>query len=166
MPPKNHLTKSLSENPGVPRRGQDHCRYWARRMMRKLITSIVISATLMGIFLGNAYLYCNVGYPSCLDRVGDVLLRVGIWLAIPPGMIWISLGNIGLVPELRGRESFIELNPGFWVFCFLFYVGLAYMGCGLWYWRKARWKTRKDAQQTSGGDSSTRADAGLGTPPK
>jgi uncharacterized membrane protein YedE/YeeE len=132
--------------------------------MRRILTSIVISAVLMGVFLGNAYLYCNVGYPSCLDRVGEVLLRVGICLAIPPGMIWIGMGNIGLVPELRGRESFIELNPGLWVFCFLFYVGVAYLGCVLWHWWKARQRTNRDAQPTPGGDSSARADAGLGTP--
>lgn len=95
--------------------------------MKRLLKSIVISAILTGVLLGNAYLKCHIGYPSFLDWLGNTLLFIGLILAIPPGMIWAWLGNMGLVPELRGRESFIMLNPGLWIFCFLFYVFVTYL---------------------------------------
>jgi membrane protein implicated in regulation of membrane protease activity len=125
--------------------------------MRRLLTSIAIAAILMGIFLGNAYLYTNIGYPSAFDRIGSALLYVGILLAVPPGMIWSWLGSVGIVPELRGRESFIQLNPGLWIFCFLFYVLVSYLVAGLWRWYKARRNAKKGAQPTSAGYVATRA---------
>jgi hypothetical protein len=78
----------------------------------RLLISVAVAAILMGVFLSGAYLYTNVGYPSALDSVGSALLYVGILLAVPPGMIWYWLGSVGFVSELRGRESFIQLNPG------------------------------------------------------
>jgi len=115
--------------------------------MRRLLISIAVAAILTGVFLGNAYLYTNVGYPSALDRIGSALLYVGFLLAVPPGMIWYWLGSVGVVPELRGRESFIQLNPGLWIFCFLFYVLVAYLIAVLWHWIKARRNARRAAQQ-------------------
>lgn len=114
--------------------------------IRRLLISVAVAAILMGVFLGNAYLFTNVGYPSALDRIGSALLYVGILLAVPPGMIWYWLGSVGVVPELRGRESFIQLNPGLWLFCFLFYALVVYLIVDLWDWIKARRNARRDAQ--------------------
>jgi hypothetical protein len=87
----------------------------------------MISAIMVGTLVGNAYVDSNVGYPGVLRVVGFVLMMVGILAVIPPAEVFWGLQKIGLAWELRGRESFIQLNPGFWIYCFGFYAIVIYL---------------------------------------
>jgi hypothetical protein len=109
--------------------------------MTRLLTSFGLSIIIVGSLLGNAHLYCNIGYPSLLRPVGLSFVFVGVLLAIPPGLVYLMLSYIGLVPELRGRESFIQLNPALWIFCFLFYTLAIHFIRLLWHRRKHRQST-------------------------
>ena len=58
--------------------------------------------------------------------------------AVLPGIPIFILATLGLEMPLRGRESFIELNIGLWVYCVIFYSILIYFL--LQYRRKRREK--------------------------
>lgn len=94
---------------------------------KNILISTLSAALLVGVLLGNAYLFNNVGYPPIVDRFGEILFWVGIVFVIPPFFIFSALNKVGLARELQGRESFIQMNPGFWVFCFLFYILAIYL---------------------------------------
>lgn len=94
--------------------------------LRHLAISLIISITLVSMLVGNAYMYTNIGYPGYLDAIGEAVLIIGMVLVIPPGLIYSMFSKFGLLPELAGRESFIEMNPVLWVFCMVFYFAVIY----------------------------------------
>jgi hypothetical protein len=109
----------------------------------RLSTSFLASLLLVGSLLGNAYMATVVGYPPGLQSLGDFLIIVGLVVAIPA---WISLLPIAALGwEPKGRESFIESNPGLWIYCFVFYAFLIYAVRRLW----AYYRTRRAERQIS-----------------
>lgn len=106
--------------------------------------SITLSAVLVGTLVGNAHIESNIGYPTILEPVGFILMMVGFMLVIPPAALFLSLQKIGLGWELRGRESFIQLNPGFWIYCVGFYAVAIYLVRRLWRRRQLRRSTGSD----------------------
>jgi hypothetical protein len=108
------------------------------RRIKDGIISFVVSATGVCALVGNAYAVCNIGYPKGLEYIGTGIMIVSLVLAVLPGIpLWI-LATIGLEIPLRGRENFIELNMGLWVYCVIFYSILIYFL--LQYRRKRREK--------------------------
>jgi membrane-bound ClpP family serine protease len=88
-----------------------------------LLISFFISLALVGFLVGIAYLHSNV---VDLGVFGIVFMMIGVVVLIPPGLIYMPLSGLGLMPELRGRESFIQLNPWLWIFCVVFYTFVIY----------------------------------------
>jgi hypothetical protein len=108
--------------------------------IRDGIISFVISAVGMGALLGNAYMVSNIGYPNGLNSIGIWVMMGSLCFAVLPGIpIWI-LSTLGLQIPFRGRESFIELNIGLWIYCVVFYSCLIYLG--LQYRRKDQQKSK------------------------
>lgn len=91
------------------------------KRFKHFLISCAVSLLMVGFLVGNAYLTYNVGGGF------EPLAMVGMVMLIPPGTIYMLLSNIGLMPELRGRESFIESNPWLWIFCVIFYAIVIYM---------------------------------------
>jgi hypothetical protein len=89
---------------------------------RTVVTSCVGSVVMVFILVGNAYTATSIGYPERFRHIGDALMFVGVFLVYPPGLLFWTLQKVGLAWELRGRESFIEANIPFWVFCVAFYA--------------------------------------------
>ncbi len=101
---------------------------------KHLLVSFAVSVTLVGLLVGNAYLTYNIGGGF------EPLAWVGFVVLIPPGLMYMLLSGIGIMPELRGRENFIESNPWLWIFCVIFYTIVIYVILGL--------KNSKKAQET------------------
>jgi hypothetical protein len=112
-------------------------------MINKIITSFIISTLMVGILVGHAYYFCNIGYPSLLEPIGGVLFFVSFIFAIPPAIGFWVLSKIGLAWELRGRESFIELNMALWIYCIIFYTLFIYLIRTLWHKYRSKGKTLK-----------------------
>jgi hypothetical protein len=89
---------------------------------RHLLISVIVSVLLVGSLLGNAYMVSNVGYSPGFEPVGEALFTVAIVVAIPPWLVLVGLSELGLEWETRGRENFILLNPGLWIYCVIFYT--------------------------------------------
>lgn len=103
--------------------------------------AVILSAIMVGTLVGNAYIDANIGYPRILKPAGFILTMVGFMLVIAPGTVFLWLQRIGLAWELRGRESFIQLNPGFWIYCVGFYAVVIYLALRLWRRRQRRRST-------------------------
>lgn len=104
------------------------------------MTSLLISAVVVGVLVGNAYIETNIGYPAILGPVIKPLFWIGLVAAIPPGTGFWALDKLGLAWELRGRESFIQANPELWLYCVVFYTLLIYSIRRLWNRRQFRRK--------------------------
>ena len=111
--------------------------------LKHITISVSLSVALVVILVGNAHIYTNIGYPSFLEPIGAVLFYVGIVFAIPPGVVFWVLDKIGLAWELRGRESFIQLNMWLWVYCTFFYSFVIYFF--LWLKQRRKQKTSNKA---------------------
>gem|GEM_PF-2058870 len=107
----------------------------------RLLISFVLSTFLVGTLVGNAYLFYNVGCPAFFRPICELLDWVGLVVAIPPGFLLWVLANLGFEWQLRGRESFIELNPWLWVYGVFFYTVVIYMILSLWHRYRVRRKT-------------------------
>ena len=90
------------------------------RKIKDGILSFVISALGVGALVWNAYMVNNVGYPNGLNKVGEWIIRGSLIFAILPAIPLFILAILGLEIPLRGRESFIELNMGLWIYCVIF----------------------------------------------
>ena len=101
------------------------------RRIKHLLQAFIGSTLVVGLLVGNAYMASSIGYPALIEPIGIALTAASFIPLIPPGYTWVALGELGLAPELRGRESFIEANPGLWVFCSLFYTIVSYAGLRL-----------------------------------
>ena len=108
------------------------------RKIKDGIISFVISAVGVGALVGNAYMVNNVGYPNGLDQIGGWVMLGSLVFAVLPAIPLFILSLLGLEIPLRGRESFIELNIGLWIYCVIFYSSLIYFF--LQYRRKRREK--------------------------
>ncbi len=108
------------------------------RKIKDGIISFVISAVGVGTLVGNAYMVNNIGYPNGLNSIGIWVMMGSLIFAVLPGIPIFILATLGLEMPLRGRESFIELNIGLWVYCVIFYSMLIYFL--LQYRRKRREK--------------------------
>jgi len=96
------------------------------RKIRDGIISFVISAVGVGGLVGNAYVVNNIGYPKGLDYIGFGIMMGSLVFAVLPGIPLLILAILGLEIPLRGRESFIELNIGLWIYFVIFYSFLIY----------------------------------------
>ena len=92
--------------------------------LKHLLISCTASLTLVGYLVGAAYLNYNAGG---LGSAGEPLVWIGLVVLIPPGIVYLFFSEIKLLPELRGRESFIVSNPWLWIFCVVFYTVAFYM---------------------------------------
>ena len=92
------------------------------RTAHQLWKSFCVAVVLVGALVGNAYLTTSVGYPGPLQFVGVLLMMMSLVAAIPAYIGLAALTSIGLGWELRGRESFIQANPGLWVYAVVFYT--------------------------------------------
>jgi hypothetical protein len=108
------------------------------RKIKDEIISFVISGVGVGALVGNAYMVNNIGYPNGLNPIGFWVMMGSFVFAILPGIPILVLAILGWEIPLRGRENFIELNIGLWIYCVIFYAGLIYFG--LRYRRKHREK--------------------------
>lgn len=107
--------------------------------LRQFVTSLIISAVVVGVLVGNAYIETNMGYPAILGPVIKPLFWIGLVAAIPPGSGFWILDKLGLAWELRGRESFIQANPELWLYCVAFYTVVIYLIRRAW----SRWHFRR-----------------------
>jgi hypothetical protein len=98
------------------------------RKIKDGIISFVISAVGVGALVGNAYMVNNIGYPNGLNNIGVWIMMGSLVFAVLPGIPILILAILGLEIPLRGRESFIELNIGLWIYCAIFYSCLIYLG--------------------------------------
>ena len=106
--------------------------------LKHFIISFTVSLIVVGFFVSNAYFTYNVGGGF------EPFVWVGLMLLIPPGFLYGILGSIGLTPELRGRENFIESNPWLWIFCIIFYMLVIYL--------ILRWRHSKKEQNQKNDD--------------
>jgi hypothetical protein len=97
-----------------------------------------VSLIIVASLLGNAYMVTSIGYPAYLESFGDALLIVGYVAMIPPALVFGVLQKLGLAWELRGRESFIESNLTFWIYCVAFYTLLFFAISRVWHRLVAR----------------------------
>lgn len=109
--------------------------------MKRLLTSFVLSILIVGVLVGNAYVATSIGYPAIFQPVGEIFIYVGFIVAIPPWFGFWILGKLGLAWELRGRESFIELNMVAWIYCVIFYTLFIYLIRSLWHRHTLKRKT-------------------------
>ncbi len=86
------------------------------RRLKHLFISFFVSLALIGLPLGYAYITAGI----------DAVVLISLALLVAPGLIYSLLSYIGLLPELRGRESFIVSNPWLWIFCIIFYAAFIY----------------------------------------
>lgn len=100
--------------------------------VRRLLTSFLLSTLVVGGLVGNAYIQTVIGYPEILQPIGLFFVYVGFAFAIPPYLGFLVLNIFGLAWELRGRESFIESNPGLWIYCVVFYTLMVFSIRSLW----------------------------------
>ena len=100
--------------------------------LKKVSVSFLLSIVFVGVLLGNAYMTTSVGYPAFIQPVGTALTVIGYVAAILPAIIYSGLAGLGVVPELRGRESFIRLNMALWIFCVIFYTLVIYLCLRYW----------------------------------
>ena len=97
--------------------------------LKYLIYSFFISSIVVSLLVGNAYMSSVIGYPwVILDLLGLALMMVSAIIALPPAIVYSLLSLIGVFPELRGRETFVESNPELWIFCAIFYTVYMYFG--------------------------------------
>jgi len=122
------------------------------RKIKDGIISFVVSAVGVGALVGNAYMVSNIGYPNGLNNIGFWVMMGSLVFAVLPGIPILILAGLGLDIPFRGRESFIELNIGLWIYCVIFYSCLIYLG--LQYRRKHRQKrmlrVNKNSNRTGG----------------
>jgi hypothetical protein len=101
-------------------------------ILKKVLTSFLLSIVLVGVLLGNAYMTTSIDYPAFIQPVGIALTVIGYVAVIFPVIIYSGLAGLGVVPELRGRESFIRLNTALWIFCVIFYTLAFYLRLRYW----------------------------------
>ncbi|MFZ1684486.1 MAG: hypothetical protein WAU88_10210 [Candidatus Zixiibacteriota bacterium] len=118
-------------------------------MLRRLLTSFLWSFGVVGGLVGNAYVATSVGYPGFLQWIGMFFVMVGFVVAIPPGLFFSLLTAVGLGWELRGRESFVESNPGLWVYCVVFYTFFVF-AIRTWWQRHKRKKALSNEKIVEG----------------
>lgn len=90
--------------------------------IKSVLFSSTVAIVFVSLLVGNDYMVNNIGYPSILEPIGEVIFLISIIFVIPPFFVFRLLYTIGLAWELTGRESFIQSNPGFWLFCVVFYA--------------------------------------------
>jgi hypothetical protein len=119
---------------------------YSLHLLIRLLISFVLSAFVVGTLVWNAYIVCNLGCSASYKPIGELLLRVGFVLAIPPGFVLWVFAKLGLEWPLRGRESFIVSNPWLWVYCVLFYTIAIYLILSLWHRYRLRRKAISNIQ--------------------
>ncbi len=82
----------------------------------QLFASLLLSVVMVGVLVGNAYYAWS-----------EILMLVGLVLAVPALLGFMLLSSMGLGWQLRGRESFVQSNPGAWVYCVVFYTLLFFV---------------------------------------
>lgn len=75
----------------------------------------------VGLLVGNAYLANITSYPPILEFLGVFITVVSILFLVLPGLSLAGLEWLGFEFQLRGRESFISMNPWLWIYCAVFY---------------------------------------------
>ena len=96
-------------------------------LLRHISYSFIFSTVIVSVLVGNAYMLTSIGYSGILKIIGTAILFISFFIAIPPGMVYLFFQSVGILPELVGRESFIESNPFLWIVCVLFYTVIIYL---------------------------------------
>jgi hypothetical protein len=97
------------------------------RRQKDWIISIGIAALGIGILVGNAYMVCNVGYPSGFQGIGEWIMIGSLVFAVLPSLPLLALSALGIDLPLQGRESFIESNIWLWIYCAVVYTCLIFL---------------------------------------
>jgi hypothetical protein len=95
------------------------------RKLAHILISFVSSLVLVGLPLGYAYMTGGI----------DAIVLASLALLALPALAYLLFSSIGLLPELRGRESFIASNPALWIFCVIFYTAAIYTILRWWHAR-------------------------------
>ncbi|SYZ72611.1 membrane hypothetical protein [Candidatus Zixiibacteriota bacterium] len=111
---------------------------WSTFMKKRMLSSFVLSAVIVGLLVGNAHMALDVGYPKFLQPAGLALVDISLILAVPAMLVFSLMEPVGLAWELKGRESFIVSNPEAWIFCILLYALIIYGMRFLWSWYRQR----------------------------
>lgn len=88
-----------------------------------MVVSIAASTLLVG---GLVYLLTGGALRGLPQEVREAVWWVVIAVLAVPGILYVGLSKVGVVPPLVGRESFVESNPCLWAVCVVFYAGIIY----------------------------------------